>query len=218
MSLKLSKFEEKVSTLLLENNSITSISTILEKPSKSIYNTISRIKRKNNTLLPTISPKVGPSFKITKRTKRAINRDLTRSPKKTNKRIIEDNSLDLSTRSLQRLLREENYSINTSKKKQLLNAKKAQNRLLYAKERLKNIKNINFNKVIFSDESAIQRGHGARTEYSRKRYNKRVGKDLVSTTNRSKFKILKKILKNSLENPVFFQYFRMILALILTKI
>ena len=218
MSLKLSKFEEKVSTLLLENNSITSISTILEKPSKSIYNTISRIKRKNNTLLPTISPKVGPSFKITKRTKRAINRDLTRSPKKTNKRIIEDNSLDLSTRSLQRLLREENYSINTSKKKQLLNAKKAQNRLLYAKERLKNIKNINFNKVIFSDESAIQRGHGARTEYSRKRYNKRVGKDLVSTTNRSKFKILKKILKSSLENLVFFKYFRIILALILTKI
>ena len=155
MSLKLLKFEEKVSTLLLENYSITSISTILDKPSKSIYNTISRIKRKNNIPLPTISPKVGPSFKITKRTKRAINRDLTRSPKKTNKRILEENSLDLSTRSLQRLLREENYSINTSKKKQLLNAKKAKNRLLYAKERLKNIKNINFNKVIFLDESTL---------------------------------------------------------------
>jgi len=200
MSLKLSKYEQEVLSLLLENYSISSISTTLDRPSSSISNTIKRIKRKNNTPLPTISPKLGPSFKITKRTKRAINRDLTRSPKKTNKRIIEDNSLDLSTRSLQRFLREENYSINTSKKKQLLNAKKAKNRFLYAKETLKNIKKINFNKVIFSDESAIQRRHGARTEYSRKRYNKKVGKDLVSTTNRSKFKILKKIPKNALRN------------------
>ena len=76
------KFKEKVSTLLLENYSITSITTILEKSSKSISNTISRIKRKHNIPLPTISPKLGCSFKITKRTKRAINRDLTRSPKK----------------------------------------------------------------------------------------------------------------------------------------
>ena len=204
MSLKLSKYEQKVFSLLLENNSISSISTALDRPSSSISNAIKRIKRKNNTPLPTISPKLGRSFKITKRTKRAINRDLTRSPKKTNKRILEENSLDLSTRSLQRLLREENYSINTSKKKQLLNAKKAQNRFLYAKETLKNIKKINFNKVVFSDKSAIQRGHGARTEYSRKRYNKRVGKDLVSTTNRSKFKILKKLLKKSFSNEIFF--------------
>ena len=182
MSLKLSKYEQEVLSLLLENYSISSISTTLDRPSSSISNTIKRIKRKNNTPLPTISPKLGPSFKITKRTKRAINRDLTRSPKKTNKRIIEDNSLDLSTRSLQRFLREENYSINTSKKKQLLNAKKAKNRFLYAKETLKNIKKINFNKVIFSDKSAIQRRHGARTEYSRKRYNKRVRKNLVSIT------------------------------------
>ena len=71
---------------------------------------------------------------------------------------------------------------------------------MYAKETLKNIKKINFNKVIFLDESAIQRRHGARTECSRKRYNKKVGKDLVSTTNRSKFKILKKIPKNALRN------------------
>jgi len=200
MSLKLSKYEQEVLSLLLENYSISSISTTLDRPSSSISNTIKRIKRKNNTPLPTISPKLGPSFKITKRTKRAINRDLTRSPKKTNKRIIEDNSLDLSTRSLQRFLREENYSINTSKKKQLLNAKKAKNRFLYAKETLKNIKKINFNKIVFSDESAIQRRHGARTKYSRKRYNKKVRKDLVSTTNRSKFKILKKIPKNALRN------------------
>jgi len=119
MSFKFKEFKEKVSTLLLESYSITSICTILEKSSKSIYNTISRIKRKNNIPLPTISSKLGCSFKITKRTKRAINRDLTRSSKKTTKRIIEDNSLDLSTRSLQHLLRDENYSINTSKKKQL---------------------------------------------------------------------------------------------------
>jgi len=71
-----------VSTLLLQNNSITSISAILEKSSKSIYNTISCIKRKINIPLPTISCKLGCSFKITKRTKRAINRNLSRSSKK----------------------------------------------------------------------------------------------------------------------------------------
>ena len=76
------KFKEKVSTLLLENYSITSITTILEKSSKSISNTICRIKRKHNVPLPTISSKLGYFFKLTKRTKRAINKDLTRSPKK----------------------------------------------------------------------------------------------------------------------------------------
>jgi len=75
MSLKILKCKEKVSTLLLEDYFITSISTILEKSSKSIYNTISRIKRKNNIPLPTINSKLGCSFKITKRTKRAINKD-----------------------------------------------------------------------------------------------------------------------------------------------
>jgi len=75
---------------------------------------------------------------------------------------------------------------------------------LYAKETLKNIKKINFVKVIFLDESTIQRRHRARTEYSRKRYNKKVRKDLVSTTNKSKFKIRIKIHKISFRNLVSF--------------
>ena len=100
MSLKLLKYKQEVLSLLLEHYSITFIGTTLDRPSSSISNTIKRIKRKNYTPLPTISSKLGSFFKITKRTKRAINRDLTRSSKEINKRIIEDNSLDLSTRSL----------------------------------------------------------------------------------------------------------------------
>ena len=133
MSTKLSTFEKDINTLYLQNKSISSISTTLEKSSRSITNTLYRIKQKNKASLPTLQPKLGRPIKITKRIKTIINRDLIRSPKKTNKRILEENSLDLSTRSLQRLLREENYSINTSKKKPLLNGKKATNRLVYAK-------------------------------------------------------------------------------------
>ena len=70
---------------------------------------------------------------------------------------------------------------------------------------LKNIEKINFNKTVFLDKSAIQRRHRARTKYSRKRYHKKVRKDLVSTTNRIKFKILKKKKKKSiLEKLEFF--------------
>jgi transposase len=218
MSLKLSKFEQQVNALLLENKLTSSISSTLDRPSRSITNAISRIKKKNSSIIPTTKPKLGRPTKITKNTKRAINRDLTRSPKKTNKRILEENSLDLSIRSLQRLLREEGYSITTAKKKSTLDAPKAKNRLVYAKQTLKNIKNINFKKVIFSDESAIQRGHGARTEYCRKRQNKRTGREQVSTTNRSKFKNNPKRLKYSLENLVFFYNFRIFLASVLTKL
>jgi hypothetical protein len=98
----------------------------LEKSSRSITNTLYCIKQKNKAILPTLQPKLDRPTKNTKRQKTIVNRDLTRGPKKTNKRILEENSLDLSTRSLQRLLREENYSINTSKKKPLLNYKKQQ--------------------------------------------------------------------------------------------
>jgi transposase len=195
MSSKLSLLENQVNSLLEENNSISTISTILLKPSKSIYNTIQRIKKKKSNSLLLETPKTPRVSKITKRVKRVINRDLTRSPKKTNKRLLYENNLNITTRSLQRVLKEEEYSINTAKKKQLLNDFKARNRLLYAKETLKNIKNINFNKIVFSDESAIQRGHGSRTEYYRKRRNNRVGKELVSTGNRGTFKNIPNKLK-----------------------
>ena len=75
---------------------------------------------------------------------------------------------------------------------------------MYAEQTLKNLKNINFSKVIFLDKSAIQRGHGARTEYYRKRRNNGVGLALVSTTNRSKFKNNLKRPKDFLSSQVFF--------------
>ena len=66
------------------------------------------------------------------------------------------------------------------------NREKARNRLILAKEQEK-LKNINLNKIIFTDESAIQRGHGSRREYYRKRGNNKTGKEMVSTKNKSKF-------------------------------
>jgi hypothetical protein len=140
MLTQLSKFETEVHTLYLQNKSISSISTTLENSSHSITNTLYRSKQKNKTILSNLQRKLGRPTKITKRIKTLVNRDLTRSPKKTNKRILEENSLGLSTRSLQRLLREENYSTNTAKRKPLLNRKKATNRLVYTKQTLKNLK------------------------------------------------------------------------------
>jgi transposase len=204
MSRNLSKFKKEVYTLSLQNKSTSTISTILEKPYKSIYNTLQRIKKKKDTIIPLSTPKLGRPTKVSKRTTRVVNRDLERSPKKTNKRILEENNLDFSTRSLQRLLRVEKYSLNTLKKKQLLNAEKASNRKKYAKKTLKIIRSINFNKVIFSDESSIQRRHGARQEYYRKRRNNKVGKELVSTTNTSKFKKNLNRLKDLSQNLVLF--------------
>ena len=49
---------------------------------------------------------------------------------------------------------------------------------------LKNLSNIRLDRIIFSDESAIQRGRGYRGEYVRKRQNKRQGREQVSTANR----------------------------------
>ena len=43
------------------------------------------------------------------------------------------------------------------------------------------------NKIIFSDKTAIQRGHGSRREYYRRKGNNKVGKELVFTRNKSKF-------------------------------
>ena len=185
---KLSKYEEQVYTLSLQQHSTSAISTILEKSSRSITDAIQRIKKKKNTSATLSKPKLGRPSKISKRATRVVNRDLERSPKKTNRRILEENNLDFSTRSLQRLLRAEKYSISTAKKKQLLNREKALLRKRYVKKTIKILKSIHFNKVIFSDESSIQRRHGARQEYVRKRRNKKTGPEQVSTTNTSKFK------------------------------
>jgi transposase len=186
MDPKFSKFESEVKLLLEAKTPISTISTTLKKSKDSIYNTIKRIKRKEkNFNIERV--KAGRVSKVTSREKRVINRDLTRSPKKVNKRLLLENSLKVSKRSLQRILKEEGYSINISSKKPIITKERAKKRLIYAKEQLKNIKNINLNRIIFSDESAIQRGHGARQEYYRKRSNKKVGKEMVSTKGRSTF-------------------------------
>ena len=78
---QLSKFEKEVNTLYLQNKLISSISTTLEKSSRSITNTLYRIEQKNKAILPTLQPKLGRPTKILKRTKTIVNRDLTRSPK-----------------------------------------------------------------------------------------------------------------------------------------
>ena len=185
---KLSKFEKQVYTLSLQQHSTSAISTILEKSSRSITDALQRIKKKKNTSTTLSKPKLGRPSKISKRATRVVNRDLERSPKKTNRRILEENNLDFSTRSLQRLLRSEKYSISTAKKKQLLNQEKALLRKRYVKKTIKILKYIHFNKVIFLDESSIQRRHGARQEYVRKRRNKKTGPEQVSTSNTSKIK------------------------------
>ena len=92
--------------------------------------------------------------------------------------------MNISKRTLQRFLKEEKYHCNTSFKKPYLKKKDKKERYLYAKKQLKNIKKINFYKIIFSDESAIERGHGSRQEYYRKKRNCKLGEGLVSNRNR----------------------------------
>ena len=110
-----------------------------------------------------------------------------------NKRLILENNISLSKRSLQRFLKSEKYSINVARKKPFLNKDKARKRLLFAEKQKRNIRNIILNKIIFSDESAIQRGHGSRGEYVRKKGKKRTGREQVSSSLRSTFKNILKL-------------------------
>ena len=91
---------------------------------------------------------------------------------------------------MQRFLKEEGYSINVATKKPYINAKNAKLRVKYAKETIKSYinKEINLKKVIFSDESSIERGHGARPKYARKKGKKLPGREMISSTNKSTFK------------------------------
>jgi len=52
--------------------------------------------------------------------------------------------------------------------------------------RFKN-KEFNLKKIVFSDESGIEAGHEAKLEYYRKRGKKGVGRERISSKNRSKF-------------------------------
>ena len=180
MQQNLSKFEEQVNLLLQAKTIPKVIATTLKKPLKSIYNSIARIKKKNNISYNPNRVKAGRVSKLSPREKRVINRDLLLSPKKTNKRILFENDLAISNRGLQRFIKEEGYYIN---------AKNAKLRVKYYKEALKSYKEkgIKLNKIVFSDKSTIERGHGARPEYARTKGRKVGGRRIVSSKNKSKF-------------------------------
>ena len=169
MEPKFSKFESEIQQLLDLNISIKNIVKYYNKPAESIYNAIKRIKKKKKDIKKLERASRGRISKLTPRAIRALNRDITKSPKKTNRRLLNENNLDISTRTLQRVLRSEGWSITTSQKKRILNAERAKIRLKYAKAKLKELNSIDFQKIIFSDESGIQRGHGSRAEFGRKR-------------------------------------------------
>ena len=134
MTPNLSKFESEVQLLLEANTLPSSIATILKRDINSIYNTIKRIKRKNNKKEGEEKSYKGRLTKISKRVKRVIKRDIIRSPKKINKRLIVENNLGFTKRSLQRVLKEEGVTTNITTKKPLILVKLAKLRLIYAKE------------------------------------------------------------------------------------
>ena len=113
-------------------------------------------------------------------------RDITRSPKKTKKRLLRENNLNILTSTLKQVLKEEGWVVNIYSKKQILTKERAKNRLVYTKNRLKELSNINFTKIIFLDKSSIERGQGSRVEFSRNRPKYRQNLEIYSTKNKSK--------------------------------
>ncbi len=131
MVLNLSKFESNVKLLLEANNKPNKIAILLKKDIKSIYNTINRISKKKEVRKEVKNIR---NTRITKREKRVIKRDIIRSHKKINKRLIVENNLGFTKRSLQRVLKEVGATTNIATKKPLIKAKLAKLRLIYAKE------------------------------------------------------------------------------------
>ena len=184
MSSNLSKFKSKVHLLYSANISLSTITTVLNKDYKSIKNALNWIRTKHSNPLFISRVIEGRITKLNLREKRVINRDLLLSPKRINKRILFENSLETSTRGLQRFLKERGYSINVATKKPYIDVKNAKIQVKYAKETLKSYinKEINLKKVIFSDESCMERGHRARPKYARKKGNKLSGREMISST------------------------------------
>ena len=151
MAPNLSELEKNVELLLKAKNPLKLIATTLKKPLTSIYNTIFRIKRKKCYLSNPKGVKAGRISKLNPREKRVINWDLLLSLKKTNKRILFENIIEISTRGLQQFLKAEGYSINVATKKPYIDAKNAKIRIKYAKETLKSFKNnrINLKKKLY---------------------------------------------------------------------
>ena len=220
MATNLSKFEENIYLLYSNNIPLSTITTTLKKDYKSIKNALNRIRKKLSNPPPITRVIGGRINKLSFRTKRQLNRDLEKSPKKTNKRLLLENNISISIRGLQRFLKEEGYSINIANKKPVINKAKAKIRVSYCKEQLRRLKNKEFNleKVIFSDESGIESGKGARQEYYRKRGKKGVGRERISMANKSKFKKYSNRLFPLVFLLVLFLFFRFLITSILIKL
>ena len=100
MTPNLLKFESKVQLLLEANNAPNKIATILKRDLDAIYNAIKRIKKKNIKIVEEKKSYKERPRKISKREKRVIKRDILRSLKKINKRLIIENNLGITRRSL----------------------------------------------------------------------------------------------------------------------
>ena len=100
MAPKFSELETEISRLLNAKIAPKNIIITLNKSPKTIYDAIYRIKKKKKLKIQLERASKGRVSKTSTRAKRAINRDLTRSPKKQNKRLLVENSLNISTRIL----------------------------------------------------------------------------------------------------------------------
>ena len=94
------KVESKVQLLLEANNAPNKIATILKRDLEAMYNAIKRTKRKNIKKVEEKKSYKGRPRKISKSEKRVIKRDILRSLKKINKRLIIENNLGITKRSL----------------------------------------------------------------------------------------------------------------------
>ena len=184
---KFSKFETQIKAFLDANTPIINIINYFKKNPRSIYNAIYRVKKKIKNISQQERASSGRYPKLSSRDIRAINRDITRSPRKTKKRILQENNLKVSISTIKRVLKDQGWVINISKKKQILDKEKAKKRLYYVKKQLKELSNINFSKIIFSDECGIQRGHGSRTQFARNRPKYPKHRKIYSTKNTSKY-------------------------------
>ena len=185
MDQKFSKFETQIKAFLDANTPIKNIINYYKKNPRSIYNAIYRVRKKIKDISQQERASSGRYPKLSSRDLRAINRDITKGSRKIKKRLIRENNLNISIRTLQRALKDQGWVINISKKKQILNKEKARKRLYYAKKQLKELTNINFRKIIFSDECGIERGHGSRMEFARNRPKYPKHRKIYSTKNTS---------------------------------
>ena len=100
MDPKFSKFESQIKAFLDTNTSIKNIINYYNRPLKSIYDAIYRIKKKINNISQQKRASLGRKSKVSPRAQRGLNRDIIKSPKKTKKRLLRENNLDISTRTL----------------------------------------------------------------------------------------------------------------------